>query len=87
MCLSWVARDMLVAFAIVSAWIEMDMRVADDFKACPDRFVLKGGFCQAPPDAPGRCGFTLSSKYNSREKAAYAEACLTPWPCGGIIVG
>lgn len=61
--------------------------VTDYSKACPDRYVLKGGFCQAPSDVPGRCGFTLSSQYNAREKVAYAEACLTPWPCGGVIIG
>ena len=42
----------------------------------------------------GLCGLALSSEYKAREKAAYAEACLTPWwdelvafaSCGGSIV-
>lgn len=55
----------------------------DYSKTCPDRFVLKGSRCEAPKDFSGRCGFSMSSKYGATEKAAYADACLTPWPCVG----
>ena len=59
-------------------------------QACPDRYVLEGSSCTAPVGTSGRCGSSLSSKYNTAEKAAYAEACLTPWsavPMIGSYVG
>lgn len=49
--------------------------------ACPHRFTEEGGRCIAPVGFSGKCGFSLSSQYSAEEKAAYAKACLTPWPC------
>lgn len=50
-------------------------------EACPDKFEVKGSRCVAASGFSGMCGFSLSSQYNAAEKAAYAAACLTPWPC------
>ena len=55
--------------------------VTDYSGPCPDRHTLKDGLCEAPADFLGRCGFTLSSQHSTAEKVAYAEVCLTPWPC------
>ena len=58
--------------------------VVDYSQACPHRHVRNGDLCQAPAGASaGRCGLTLPSTYNAKEKAAYAETCLTVWPCVG----
>lgn len=54
---------------------------ADYSQACPKHHVLKGGLCIAREGFSGICGLALSSKYDAVEKAAYAEACLAPWPC------
>lgn len=58
---------------------------SDYSQACPNQFVLKGSRCEAPVGFSGRCGFSLSSEYGTTEKASYAEACLTPWPCSGEV--
>lgn len=55
--------------------------VPDYSSACPERFTEEGQKCMAPVGFSGKCGFTLSSRYNSAEKAAYASACSTRWPC------
>lgn len=49
--------------------------------ACPHSFSEEDGRCFAPASFSGKCGFSLSSKYSAEEKAAYAKACSTPWPC------
>lgn len=60
--------------------------IPDYSVTCPERFIEKDGRCLAPPTFSGRCGASLdSTKYTQREKAAYAEACLTPWPCSGDL--
>ena len=55
--------------------------VADYSQPCPARFSLEGQFCQAPLAFSGMCGFSVPVSYNPQERAAYAETCLTPWPC------
>merc|ERR1711924_558770 len=57
--------------------------VPDYSQACPDRYSLEGSTCKAPSDFSGRCGYTVPSKYDAAERAAYADACLAPWPCVG----
>jgi len=49
--------------------------------ACPQRFSQEDRRCVAPAGFSGKCGFSLSSQYTTEEKAGYAKACLTPWPC------
>lgn len=49
--------------------------------ACPEHFTQEADRCMAPQGFSGRCGFSVSSQYTPAEKTAYAEACLTPWPC------
>ena len=53
--------------------------IPDYAQACPNRYTLEGSTCVAPPEFSGPCGVALLSDYNATEKAAYAEACLTPW--------
>jgi len=55
--------------------------VADYSQPCPRNHALKDKLCLAREGVPGLCGLSLSSEYDARERAAYAEACLTPWPC------
>jgi len=58
--------------------------VADYSQPCPRNHVLTDKLCLAREGIAGLCGLAVSSKYNAREKAAYAEACLTPWPCASL---
>jgi len=54
--------------------------------SCPDRWVSKGGWCSAPADYNGKCGFFLASAHYTREeKQAFSEACDAPWPCISAI--
>lgn len=57
---------------------------ADYSQACPEHHVLKGSLCIAREGVSGICGLALSSEYDAVERAAYAEACLAPWPCAGL---
>lgn len=51
-------------------------------QACPENFQLHGSSCIAQSEgSAGLCGLELSSNFNHAEKAAYARACRTPWPC------
>jgi len=58
--------------------------VADYSQSCPRNHVLMDKLCLAKEGIAGLCGLAVSSKYNPRERAAYAEACLTPWPCASL---
>lgn len=59
--------------------------IPDYAQACPDRYVSEGAVCTAPMGSSGKCGHSLTSKLGAAEKSAYAEACLTPWPCVGML--
>jgi len=58
--------------------------VADYSQACPEHHALKGEECVAKEGFSGICGLAVSSQYSAAEKAAYADACLTPWPCASL---
>jgi len=58
--------------------------VADFSRPCPQRFHLHKGLCQAPTDYDGTCAYLVDTRqFGSLQKAAYAKACHTPWPCVG----
>lgn len=80
----WPCRKASAAAESVQVTVSnsIDADCNQDFgKACPAGFMEEGSSCTAPAGFAGRCGSSVPSTYDASEKAVYAEACKTPWPC------